>query len=157
MTRPTGCGDGRIFNRLESAERICVPTIQSNPTNINEGYKRQCEHSASSTNMANPTLVATTATARSLTSSTSSRIPNSPTRPIQSQGNPSNVPETAPSRLDYFQQLCTTAGLSTRVTRLLSSATRQSTNKSYDYAWTKWNSWCNRRKLIQFLPLSKTF
>ena len=46
-TRPTGCGDGRIFNRLESAERICVPTIQSHPTNINEGYKRQYEHSAS--------------------------------------------------------------------------------------------------------------
>ena len=35
----------------------------------------------------------------------------------------------------------------------LSSATRQSTNKSYDYAWTKWNSWCNRRKVN---PISAT-
>ena len=32
-------GDGRILNRLESTERISVPTIQSHPTNINEGYK----------------------------------------------------------------------------------------------------------------------
>ena len=111
-TRPTCCGDGRFFNRLESDERICVPTIQSHPTDINEGDKRQCEHSASSTSVANSTLVATTATAHSPTSSTSPRIPNSSTRPVQSQGNPSNVPETATSRLDYFQQLCTTAGLS---------------------------------------------
>ena len=152
-TRPTCCGDGRFFNRLESDERICVSTIQSHPTDIDEGYKRQCEHSASSTSVANPTLVATTATAHSPTSSTSPRIPNSSTRPVQSQGNPSNVPETATSRLDYFQQLCTTAGLSSTVTRLLSSATRQSTNKSYDCAWTKWNSWCNRRKVN---PISAT-
>ena len=152
-TRPTCCGDGRFFNRLESDERICVSTIQSHPTDINEGYKRQCEHSASSTSVTNPTLVATTATAHSPTSSTSPRIPNSSTRPVQSQGNPSNVPETATSRLDYFQQLCTTAGLSNTVTRLLSSATRQSTNKSYDCAWTKWNSWCNRRKVN---PISVT-
>ena len=146
-TRPTCCGDGRFFNRLESDERICVPTIQSHPTDINEGYKRQCEHSASSTSVANSTLVATTATAHSPTSNTSSRIPNSSTRPVQSQGNPSNVPETETSRLDYFQQLCTIAGLSNTVTRLLSSATRQSTNKSYDCAWTKWNGRCNRRKV----------
>ena len=152
-TRPTCCGDGRFFNRLESDERICVPTIQSHPTDINEGDKRQCEHSASSTSVANSTLGATTATAHSPTSSTSPRIPNSSTRPVQSQGNPSNVPETATSRLDYFQQLCTTAGLSNTVTRLLSSATRQSTNKLYDCAWTKWNSWCNRRKVN---PISAT-
>ena len=37
--------------------------------------------------------------------------------------------------------------------QLLSSATRQSTNKSYDCAWTKWNSWCNRRKVN---PISAT-
>ena len=72
------------------------------------------------------------------------------TRPVQSQGNPS---ETATSRLDYFQQLCTTADLSNTVTRLLSSATRQSTNKSYDCALTKWNSLCNRRKVN---PISAT-
>ena len=42
-TRPTCCGDGRFFNRLESDERICVSTNQSRPTDINEGYKRQCE------------------------------------------------------------------------------------------------------------------
>ena len=152
-TRPTGCGDRCTFNRLQSAERICVPTVQSHPTNINEGYKRQCKHSASSTYMANPTLVAATATAHSPTSSTSSHIPNSPTTPIQCQGNLSNVPETTFSCLDYFQQLCTTAGLLTTVTRLLSSATCQSTNKSYDYAWKKWNSWCNKRKVN---PISAT-
>ena len=67
-TRPTCCGDGRFFNRLESDERICVSTIQSHPTDINEGYKRQCEHSASSISVANSTLVATTATAHSPTS-----------------------------------------------------------------------------------------
>ena len=127
---PQCCGDGRFFNRLESDERICVSTIQSHPTDINEGYKRQCEHSASSTSVANSTLVATTATAHSPTSSTSPHIPNSSRRPVHSQGNPSNVPETATSRLDYFQQLCTTAGLSNTVTRLLSSATHQSNNKS---------------------------
>ena len=157
VTRPTCCGDGRFFNRLESDERICVSTIQSHPTDINEGYKRQCEHSASSTSVANSTLVATTATAHSPTSSTSPRIPNSSTRPVQSQGNPSNVPETATSRLDYFQQLCTTTGLSNTVTRLLSSATRQSTNKSYNCAWTKWNSWCNRRKVNPISATAKTF
>jgi site-specific recombinase XerD len=49
--------------------------------------------------------------------------------------------------LDHFQQLCTAEGLSGTATRLLSSATRPSTNKAYDCAWAKWNSWCNRRKI----------
>ena len=66
---------------------------------------------------------------------------------MQSRGNPSDVPETPTSRLDYFKQLCTTAGLSNTATRLLSSATRQSTSKSYNCAWSKWSSWCNRRKI----------
>ena len=64
-----------------------------------------------------------------------------------------NAPQTATSRLDHFQQLCTTAGFSNTVTCLLSSATCQSSDKSYDCAWTKWNSWCNRRKVN---PISAT-
>ena len=154
-TRPTGCGDGRIFNRLESAERICVPTIQSQPTNINEGYKRQCEHSASSTNMANSTLVA--ATARSPTSSTSSRIPNSPTRPIQSQGNPSNVHETAPSRWtisnNSAQQQAFRQELPVFYPRLHASP---STNHMIMHGQNG-TAGVVEGKLIQFQPLSKTF
>ncbi len=62
-------------------------------------------------------------------------------------GSSPNVPSTATSRLDHFQQLSTAEGLSDTATRLLSSATRQSTNKTYDCAWAKWNSWCNRGKI----------
>ena len=46
--RPTCCGHGRIFHRLEPTERIRVPTIQPYPKNINESDKRQREPSTSS-------------------------------------------------------------------------------------------------------------
>ena len=90
--------------------------------------------------VANSTLVAITTTTHSQAASTSPRFSSSPRRSIEPQSNPSHAPEAPTSRLDYFQQLCTTAGLSNTATHLL-------TNKAYDYAWTKWNSWCNRRKV----------
>jgi hypothetical protein len=142
--RPTCCGHGRVFHRLELTERIRVPTIQPHPKNINESDKRQREPSTSSRpSVANSTLVAITTTTHSQAASTSPRF----SRSIELQSNPSHAPEAPTSRLDYFQQLCTTAGLSNTATHLLSSATRQSTNKAYDCAWTKRNSWCNRRKV----------
>ena len=145
--RPTCGGNGRIFNGLESTEGICFPTIQSHSTNVNESNTRQCEPSTCCSRLANSTLAATPTTAHDPTSSTSSCISSSTGRPLQSRGNSSDVPETPTSRLDYFKQLCTTAGLSNTATRLLSSATRQSTSKSYNCAGSKWSSWCNRRKI----------
>jgi hypothetical protein len=145
--RPTCCGHGRIFHRLEPTERLRVPTIQPYPKNINESDKRQREPSTSSPSVANSTLVAITTTTHSQAASTSPRFSSSPRRSIEPQSNPSHAPEAPTSRLDYFQQLCTTAGLSNTAAHLLSSATRQSTNKAYDCAWTKWNNWCNRRKV----------
>ena len=145
--KPTCCGHGRVFNKLEPTERIRVPTIQPHPKNIDESDKRQREPSTSSPSVANSTLVAITTTTHSQAASTSPCFASSPRRSIEPQSNPSHAPEAPTSRLDYFQQLCTTAGLSNTATHLLSSATRQSTNKAYDCAWTKWNSWCNRKKV----------
>ena len=58
--RPTCCGHGRVFNRLEPTERIRVSTIQPHPKNINESDKRQCEPNTSSPSVANSTLVVIT-------------------------------------------------------------------------------------------------
>ncbi len=138
--RPLCSGHGRIFNRLGPTQSLRVPTIQSHSKDFNESDKRQCELTASSASVASSTLVATLTTTHSQAPSTSPLLSNSPRRPIEPESSSPNVPSTATSRLDHFQQLCTAEGLSDTATRLLSSATRQSTNKTYDCAWTKWNS-----------------
>ena len=146
-------GHGRIFNKLEPSKRIRFPTIQPHTHDTDKGNKRQCKSVTISPGVANSALVATVATTLRPTSSAPTFKSVSSTGPIESQGNPSNVPETPISRMDYFQQLCSTAGLPKTATRLLASATRRSTNKTYDCAWTKWHSWCNRRKIN---PISAT-
>ena len=151
--RPSCSGHGRIFNKLEPSKRIRFPTIQPHTQDTDKGNERQCKSVTSSPGVANSALVATVATTHRPTSSAPTFKSVSSTGPIESQGNPSNVPETPISRMDYFQQLCSTAGLPKTATRLLASATRRSTNKTYDCAWTKWHSWCDRRKIN---PISAT-
>ena len=121
--------------------------IQSHSPNIIEGEERQCNSAPSSTDLAGPTLVATLTSPNNTSTSLPSFIPNSSGRSIEPKTHSSNVPKTSISRMDHLQQRCTAEGLPKAVTQLLSSATRQSTNKAYDSAWGKWNSWCVRRKI----------
>ena len=46
-----------------------------------------------------------------------------------------------------FQRSCETGDLPEHVTRLLSAATRKSTNKTYDSVWRKWCGWCDQRQI----------
>ena len=92
--RPTCSGNGRILNRLESAERLCIPSVQHHPTYLKESDRRQCEHATCSTSLANSTLVATPTTTHGETPCITSKIPNSYGRSIKPAVNPANAPET---------------------------------------------------------------
>ena len=146
-SRSTRMCHGCVYNRLEYHKGICIPPIQSHSPNIIEGEERQCNSAPSSTNLAGPILVATLTSPNNTSTSLPSFIPNSSRRSIEPKTHSSNVPKTSISRMDHLQQRCMAEGLLKAVTQLLSSATRQSTNKAYDSAWGKWNSWCVRRKI----------
>ncbi len=136
----------RVYSGLEYHEGICISPIQSDSSNTNESERRQCNSTFSSTNLASTTLVAPVTTAGNKPTSSSSIVSNSPGESVQSRGHSSNVSKTPASRLGHLQQRCSAEGFPGTVTRLLSSATRQSTNKAYDSAWGKWSSWCDTRQ-----------
>ena len=67
--------------------------------------------------------------------------------------NPSYVPQASFSRLSVIREQHQTEGFSEDITRILQSATRASTHKTYQSAWGLWNSWCAKRKVN---PISAT-
>ena len=52
-------GNERILNRMESAERLCIPSVHPHPMYLKKSDRRQCEHTTYSTGLENSTLVAT--------------------------------------------------------------------------------------------------
>ena len=156
-TRPTCCGDGRFFNRLKSDERICVSTIQSHPTDINEGYKRQCEHSASSTSVANSTLVPLLL---QLTVQLPVLLPASPTL-LQDPSNPKAIHPMYPRlRLAVWTISNNSAQQQTFRTQLPAFCPRLHFNLPTNHMTVHGQNGTAgviEGKLIQFQPLSKTF
>ena len=67
--------------------------------------------------------------------------------------NPSNVPQASFSRLSVIREQHQTEGFSEDITKILQSATRASTHKTYQSAWGLWHSWCAKRKVN---PISAT-
>ena len=64
-----------------------------------------------------------------------------------SRENPSNVPQASFSRLSVIRENHQTEGFSEDITRILESATRASTHKTYQSAWGLWHSWCAKWKV----------
>ena len=60
---------------------------------------------------------------------------------------PPNVPQASFSRLSLIRKQHQTEGFSEDITRILQSATRTSTHKTYQSAWGLWHSWCAKRKV----------
>ena len=50
------------------------------------------------------------------------------------------------SRLDSIRQNILGQGLSERAAMLWQAGWQESTNRSYESAWTKWSRWCGRRE-----------
>ena len=67
--------------------------------------------------------------------------------------NPPNVPHASLSHLSLIREQCQTEEFSEDITRILQSATRASTHKTYQLAWGLWHSWCAKRKVN---PISDT-
>ena len=68
----------------------------------------------------------------------------------------SNVPSPSFDRVSNLQQYYQTEGFPGQVTRLLLSATRSSTRRAYQSAWSCWSRWCAKGKIYPVsAPLSK--
>ena len=65
----------------------------------------------------------------------------------------SNVPSPSFDRVSNLQQYYQTEGFPGQVTRLLLSATRSSTRRAYQSAWSCWSRWCAKGKIY---PVSAT-
>ena len=49
--------------------------------------------------------------------------------------------------LDHFRKALSENGISEEAGELLTASWRQGTNKNYDSAWRKWESWCQERDI----------
>ena len=111
------------------------------------GTTGQCHHRPGGPNMAGADLVAAPSSTGNTISSDPAVDSRNTRESCQPNNDPSNVSTPASSRLACFQQSCETGDLLEHVTRLLSAATRKSTNKTYDSIWRKWCGWCDRRQI----------
>lgn len=83
-------------------------------------------------------------------------LPHSPRlmRGRSKQGT-SDVPSPSSDRVSNLQQYYQTEGFPGQVTKLLLSATRSSTRKAYQSAWSRWSRWCAKGNLSCFSPTLK--
>ena len=75
---------------------------------------------------------------------------------LRSKQGTCNVPSPSSDRVSNLQQYYQTEGFPGQVTKLLLSATRSSTRKAYQSAWSCWSRWCAKGKIYPVsAPLSK--
>lgn len=76
-------------------------------------------------------------------------LPQSPlfAGPIRSRQGTSHVPLSPSHRVSHLQQCYQAEGFPEQVTKLLLSATRSTTRKTYQSAWSRWHSWCSQGKV----------
>ena len=96
--------------------------------------------------MASTTLVAFPARHADTTTSSASVLIDSSNRPNRSSTHSPNVPSSSSGRISYLQQRYQAEGIPRNATQLLISATRNSTQKTYESSWKRWCSWCDKEK-----------
>ena len=146
-TRPR-CNLHRCHDpRLVSSKRLRLSTIQSDCTSTEKSLSGQSRSGPSGPSVAGTTLVASPPEPLNQESCHDPKL-QTPAEGscIPSEGTP-NVPKASFSRLSLIREQQQTEGFSEDITRILQSATRASTHKTYQSAWGLWHSWCAKRKV----------
>jgi hypothetical protein len=98
--------------------------------------------------MASPVLVATTTQSAGAATNSSTNLNETADKPDRSSTDSPEDPTTSSGRVSYLQQRYQAEGISRNVAELLISATRRSTQKTYESSWKRWCSWCVSDKSI---------
>ena len=146
-TRPRGylhrCNDPRLV----PSQRLRLSTIQSDRTSTEKSVTGQSRFGPSGPSMAGTTLVASPPEPVNQESCHDPKLQTPAEGPCVPSENPSNVPQASFSRLSVIREQHQTEGFSEDITRILQSATRASTHKTYQSAWGVWHSWCAKRQV----------
>ena len=144
--RPPSIQGGRFQCELETPKELRIPSVQPHRAGSRQGDDGQDGSCSSSTNMASATLVAPPARHAGTTTSSASVLIDSSNRPNGSPTHSPDVPSSSSGRISYLQQRYQAEGIPRNTTQLLISATRNSTQKTYEFSWKRWCSWCDRRE-----------
>ena len=137
---------GRLQCELETPKRLRIPSVQPHRAGSRQGDDGQDGSCSSSTNMASATLVAPPARYAGTTTSSASVLSDSSNRLNGSPTHSPDVPSSSSGRISHLQQRYQAEGIPRNATILLISATRNSTQKTYESSWKRWCSWCDRRE-----------
>ena len=144
--RPPSIQGGRLQCELETPKGLRIPSVQPHRAGSRQDDDGQDGSCSSSTNMASATLVAPPARHAGTTTSSASVLIDSSNRPNGSPTHSPDVPSSSSGRISYLQQRYQAEGIPRNATQLLISATRNSTQKTYESSWKRWCSWCDRRE-----------
>ena len=139
--------------RLVPSKRLRLPTIQPDRTSTEKSISGQSRPGLSGPSVAGTTLVASPPEPVNQESCHDPKLQTPAEGSCIPSENPSYVPQASFSRLSVIREQHQTEGFSEDITRILQSATRASTHKTYQSAWGLWNSWCAKRKVN---PISAT-
>ena len=132
---------------METPSGLGLPSIQFSGPSSQQGDFGRDRNRFSGSSLASPALVAPTTQSAGAVSSSSTNLDESSDKPVRSSTEPSNDSPASPGRVSYLQQRYQAEGLSRQVADLLISATRRSTQKTYESSWKRWCSWCVSEKI----------
>ena len=144
--RPPSIPVGRLQCELETPKGLRISFVQPHRAGSRQGDDGQDRSCSGSTNMASATLVAPPARHAGTTTSSASVLIDSSNRPNGPPTHSPDVPSSSSGRISYLQQRYQAEGIPRNATQLLISATRNSTEKTYESSWKRWCSWCDKRK-----------
>ena len=131
------------------------PPLQSNSSSSQQGDSRQCRSGSCGSNLASSAEVAHPIESSSQQPCVTSTQSTPHAGSLRSKQGTSDVPSPSSDRVSNLQQYYQTEGFPGQVTKLLLSATRSSTRKAYQSAWSRWSRWCAKGNLSCFSPTLK--
>lgn len=146
-TRPSGNSHRCINNRLEASEGVRFSPVQSDLQDPREGNERSDRDCSSNSGLAGSAVVADASQTMHFSPNSASQLSFAAAGPIRPvQGSP-DVSSPTPSRVSCLNKRFEAEGFSPEVTKLLISATRTSTRRTYESSWKRWSCWCSKRKI----------
>ena len=135
-----------LSSGLVSNSRIRSPSLVSHSTLPEEGCTTKSNIGDDNPPLVNSELVSNNSLSLHRLSTADSAI-SRPTATHRQRRCPISQSSHPTGRLAYLGQSLRNRGVSAEAEELIFSAWRGSTNKNYDSAWKKWESWCSDRNV----------
>ena len=141
-TRPRRYLQGHDDPGLGSSKRLRLSTVQSDFSSPEKSIPGQSGCGLSDASVAGTALVNNPSGSPNGEHCNDPQLQAAPKRPCSPSTCTPDVPQAPSSRLSHIRENHQAEGFSEDVTKILPSATRQSTHKSYQSSWRIWCRWC---------------